>query len=103
MLRSPGYADRERIGRGVDAPVGRSFRPRCRPPDEDDFGSANLPCGRRPRVSRRFAVAFVAAPWAVIGPPRLGLFGDFVASEETVNIRYQLESQHGEHFGGEGT
>ena len=39
-----------------------------------------------PRVPRRFAVALVAPPWAFIGPPRLGLLGDFGAIDSMPRI-----------------
>ena len=96
MLRSPGNADEtahRSSGTGsicsqiVETEIGdRSFRPRYRSFGENAFGSADSRCGHPPRVPRRFAVAFVGPPWAAIGPPRLGLFGDFVASYNTVNI-----------------
>ena len=85
-----GTPTNERIGRVARDPFsrssprpkwcGRSFRPRFSSLGENAFGSADSPCGRPPRVPRRFAIALVAAPWANIGPPRLGLLGDFVAN-----------------------
>ena len=69
-----GTPTNERIGRAARDPFsrssprpkwcGRSFRPRFSSLGENAFGSADSPCGRPPRVPRRFAIALVAAPWA---------------------------------------
>ena len=79
-----GRAARDPFSRSSPRPkwCGRSFRPRFSSLGENASGSADSPCGCPPRVPRRFAIALVAAPWATIGPPRLGLLGDFAARQE---------------------